>query len=401
MGISRGRVRAAQLLACLALSLSSLIPERVAAEGVRIYKVVCLRSEEGCPCLASPGGSEVRGRLFHAVAVTSSSEDSNGYRRIEVEGRGCFYPSDRLIPMKSPGVLSSPRQRLVHRLLPLHEFFENGDADARKLQSGRIRYESIGYFWPTYYHLALEELYPGRQTNIIDPRGRVIGRASDEFLRQVTWEGSGFMNDGRHLRYGGREGRYEFYESDIWGYGAGFGYTIYPYRTIAVNFPGLCRRLAKWIKGCSKEEAIGVVVRMEGVESKRVGMEGGEIHDGLFCATDTGAPYFIREDRIDIFVGMHGGGNPYLPPERRGNRLIEGGILNILPSEWRLWNDVNDRVWCDVNRIPVDPFHPRRGECAHDYHSVAANKALRLSVLFDENDRPVRCKKRLPFKGGQ
>jgi len=358
-----------------------------------IYKTVCLNSRNGCRCPVTPG-SEKTIPIYHAEAVygvepTASSTD------VEIQtGRGrCHYPRSKLIEMERPERLRSTIQSRSHTFLSIPELVDG--MDEKKLSG--YRHVPIGFFWPTFYHMALEEFHPGPAVKIIDRSGKRLGSASGEFLKQVTWEGSGITLDGKNIRYDGRPGRYRFYDSGVWGYGAGYGYTIYPYRTIAVNFPGLCRRLSGVLPGCSKEKIIGILLYIKEVDEKRIKMENG-IHDGYFCATDTGAPYYIREDRIDMFVGVHGGGNPYLPEERRGNLLIKGGIRNIIPSDWRIWRGISDRVWCEADKIPKDPFHPQPGECTHDYHVVAADSALSISAVMDGNNRPVRCKKRLTVR---
>jgi len=151
--------------------------------------------------------------------------------------------------------------------------------------------------------------------------------------------------------------------------------------------------LRKHIKRCNVRRAIGLVVRIPEIAKRRIRMPGGVPHDGFFCVTDTGSPYYIRADRIDIFVGAHGGGNPYLPPARRGNFLLNGGIASLVPSDWRLWKSENKRVWCPRSRLPGDPRNPAPGDCTHAYHAVAAHKALTLIALFHKDGRPVRCRR--------
>ena len=91
-----------------------------------------------------------------------------------------------------------------------------------------------------YHHLALEDFHPGPKVRVLTPRGRVLGRASRNFLKKVRWQGSGIASSGLRLHYSGARGRLRFtsYSKRIWGHGTGYGYRVHPYRTIAVNFRG-------------------------------------------------------------------------------------------------------------------------------------------------------------------
>ena len=82
----------------------------------------------------------------------------------------------------------------------------------------------------------------------------------------------------------------------------------------------------------------------------------------------------------------HGGGNPYLPEKRQRNHLIDGGIANLVPSDWKIWTTDTKRVWCDVEAA-------MRGDCTHDYRNTAKEKALTLKAVFTKDGRPVRCRK--------
>ncbi len=192
----------------------------------------------------------------------------------------------------------------------------------------------------------------------------------------------------------------------MWGWGAGRGYKVFPYRTIAMHLPALCKALGldkKNRNSCKHKQAIGTLIYIRTIAEKNIPILGSkqtilknktqtQIHDGYFCANDTGSPYYIRPDRIDIFVGTHRGGNPYLPPDRQHNALIAGGIKNIVPSDWRLWQKKNQRIWCPQNKIPKDPKYPKPSDCTHDYHVVAAHKRLELYAFIDNDGKPIKCK---------
>ena len=42
-----------------------------------IYKVLCLRQRQGCPCYQSPAKKKIRSRLFHAEAALATGKASN------------------------------------------------------------------------------------------------------------------------------------------------------------------------------------------------------------------------------------------------------------------------------------------------------------------------------------
>lgn len=343
-------------------------------------KVVCLNSEQGCPCKTDNGEF----RIFHAEAARVTGPSVGGLLEIVVRGKSCRYPASALVVMPYAPVLTSPWQKADHSPMAVDRLTGISRTDLD--QAERF---SLGRFWPTFYHLALEEFYPGQDVPILSADGRVLGRASDQFLQQVTWEGSGISRTGLRLAYAG-PGRYSTYKSDVWGYGAGGRTQILPYRTIAVNFPGLCKRLSPKAP-CTAQTIPGIMLFVPELAKKKIRMQDGSFHDGYLCATDTGSPYYIREDRIDMFVGSHGGGNPFLPMERQLNDYIRGGLEAILPSDFRVWTGVNERVWCSPELIPKDPFHPAAGECKIDYHVVAAHKSLEMFALIGKDGKPLRC----------
>lgn len=357
-----------------------------------LYKVICVGQVAGCSCLERPGGKEEL-RLFHYESVVGTGATKDGLQLIKHKQRECWYPAGQLERSEYAKVLTSPLQKKDHAPLPLARLVPGLSAGDALDQVKAMPTKDLGHFWATFYHLALEDFHPGPAVPVRSPAGKVLGHASKDFLEQVRWEGSGISKSGLRLHWAGRSLRFNLYPAGLWGHGAGYGYKVFPYRTIAVNFPGLCRRLKGPGVRCYKKDVIGVLVRIREVAERRIKMEDGSRHDGYFCATDTGSPNYIKEDRIDIFVGVHGGGNPYLPPGRRGNLLIDGGIRNLVPSDWRLWKSKKQRVWCPMNKIPAVPGRPGPGDCAHDYHTVAADKALRLEAVLRPDGRPLRCRK--------
>jgi hypothetical protein len=358
--------------------LSALLPSDIGASP-DIRKVTCLNSIQGCPCVRADDVFTV----FHAESALVLGPGKPGYVSINVRKTRCEYPEALLVRMPPATVLHSRFQNVSHAPLSLDKM-----TDVEKLK--RARRIAMGNFYPTFYHLALEDLYPGNPVRILTASGNSIGFASDEFLKQVSWEGSGITRDGRGLSYAG-PGRYsEYNASKAWAYGSGGRVQVLPYRSIAVNFPGICRALGQHWKGCTPGAVPGLMVYIPAIAQKEMKIEG-IVHDGYFCAADTGAPYYIRYNRIDMFVGTHGGGNPFLPEERQGNEFLRNGLQALLPSDWRLWTSVDSRVFCDLQTLPRDIFNPSPGSCTHDYHVVARDKALAIEALLDERGEPVRC----------
>ena len=356
-----------------------------------MFRVECVGRPQGCACQSAAVGASAASNtiVYHAEAAEGLREQG-ALREIRLApDRTCWYAKAALRPMPYAKVPLSPLRDLDHTLIPLKKLAPGFGAAQTE---ARFR-KDLGPYWATYYHLAVEDYHPGPAVPILDRAGRKLGTASEDFLKQVTWQGSGIASNGLRLHYTGTNMRFNTYPKDMWGHGAGYGYQVFPYRTIALHFAALCQRLLPG-KACSKKDVIGVLVQIREVAERRIPMPGGAIHDGYFCATDTGSPNYIKSDRIDIFVGTHGGGNPYLPPARRPNALITGGIQNLVPSDWRLWRSPDDRVWCDVNRLPSNPAKPGANDCVTDYHVVAKQKALHLEAVLDDDGSPLRCAKR-------
>ncbi len=372
----------------------------------RIFSVVCYNRIEGCPCFRPDESGQKRAkgepllRLPHALAVYNPvPAGSHLYRITRPEG-SCLFPARRLRPRPYTPRLRASVQNRSHALLPLERMVRPGQPEDAWPKEGKSLRKwldslpaiSLGRFWPTYYHMAMEEFHPGKPVRILSRTGESLGEASLPFLRQVTWEGSGLFRDGRHIRHADVVGRYEFFQDASWSWGVDRLYQLYPYRSVAVNFPGLCEKLGEAIPHCTREAAIGLLLRIPRIANAKVSMEGGAVHDGYFCAVDTGSPHYIRADRMDLFVGVRGGGNPYLPPARRPNRLIEAGFPPLVPWDWKLWKGERKRVWCDRKRLPRDPHHPAPGECTLDYHTTALEKSLEVEAVLGPDNSPVKCR---------
>lgn len=375
-----------------------------APPGGRVAKSVCLMQPEGCPCYSTADGRQVVTRIYHNEALIEAGTPEGPYTPVarysghplQEDDSICYFPTTSLRwqPPAVDRILTI--QKKNHSPLPLHVLFHGLKAEDAKEQISSYRRQRLGRFWFTYYHLALEEHHPGPRVAVRSPSNQVIGHASRAFLTQVRWQGSGIAADGKKYHYSGIQGRYHLYDED-WGMGAGRGYEVYPYRTIAVNFKGFCRRLypndAKRYHSCRRGGLLGIAVFMPEVAARKAKMEDGSVHDGWFCVTDTGAPTHIKDDRIDIFVGAHGGGNPYLPASRQWNYLYAAGLRNSVPWDWRLWKTERQRVWCDLSRLPKpgETPDPKR-HCLHDYHATTPQKAVTMEVAFTPSGDLLRCR---------
>ncbi len=373
----------------LILSILFISPfqSRFSETSLPIYaKVLCLNSPEGCECILS---GQIRvAKIFHGQAVVLEDTDPSAEQwKVRSSNGSCLYPKKNLKALGYQHGFRPMESKKDHSPRPLHMLLAS--EDLQRIENAESR--SLGEFYPTYYHLALEEAFPGTEVSAFSPGGKEIGRASSPFLEQVRWEGSGIAKDGKKYHFAG-EGRYELYDLE-WGWGAGYGYQVFPYRTLAVGFKDLCEKLGSKISGCNKSKVIGALAFLRRIRDKKIRMQDGKTHDGFFCLNDTGSPLYIRDDRMDIFVGVHGGGSPYQPPELSRNLFIDAGILPLVPSDWKLYSSEKERFWCPKDKLPRNPHSPQEGECKLDYHAVAPSKGMELQVFFRNDGSLIRCKK--------
>ncbi|EQA34758.1 hypothetical protein LEP1GSC047_1223 [Leptospira inadai serovar Lyme str. 10] len=363
------------------ISISSLF----AQPSTQYAKVLCLRSSSGCEC-TNPITQSLT-RLFHGEAViVDSSLTREEYASVRNADKQCLFPRNNLKFLTYKSGFQPMETKKDHSPKSL-EFLLSG-ADLKEIAN--LSPMNLGRYYPTYYHLALEEAYPGTIVSVISPSGKEIGKASASFLEQVRWEGSGIATDGTKYHFAG-DGRYETYDLE-WGWGAGHGFQVFPYRTLAVSFKDLCAKIGNRIPNCNKSKVIGSLALIPKIREKRIRMSNGKFHDGFFCINDTGSPAYIRGDRMDIFVGTHGGGSPYQPKELSRNIFLDAGIQPLVPWDWRFYTSEKEREWCTEDRLPEDPFSPKSGECVSDYHANAPEKGMELHVFFRKDGSLVRCK---------
>ena len=150
------------------------------------------------------------------------------------------------------------------------------------------RQKKVGRALLTFYWIVDENSskYDGkRETEMRDARGRVIAMTHPAFRRDVAMEGTGWLRDGRTVRFHKRvkgEHRFQIIKSR---YGiTSSGCPADPYKTVAVD--------PRFVKLGSK-----IYVP----ELKGTILPDGSKHDGIFVAQDRGA---FRGAHIDVFVGL-------------------------------------------------------------------------------------------------
>lgn len=146
----------------------------------------------------------------------------------------------------------------------------------------------VGRAMLTFYWIVDESSsrYDGkRDSKLRDAKGKVIAVTHRKFRRDLVMEGTGWLRDGRTIRFDrtvGGEHRFRIIKSR---YGiTARGCPADPYRTVAVD--------PKFVKLGSK-----IYVP----ELKGTILPDGTKHDGIFVANDRGA---FRGAHIDVFVGV-------------------------------------------------------------------------------------------------
>lgn len=237
---------------------------------------------------------------------------------------------------------------------------------------------AVGKFFPTFYQIAREVLYPGdgseeNLTTLRDNDGKRIAKVSRAFRKALLRQGTGQLRDGRVLNVGkklksGR--RFIVLPKESYGLGTS-NFHLYPYRSVAVDFDFLCGRLKddeicapgnvdvrdRSVSRANRKGLAGMLLYLP--RFKGVQLEDGSIHDGYVCAVDVGGG--IKLDRIDLFVGGEAAGNPYYPPCRSSNSLIRSGIESLIPSDWHTFERDEEGVWKRSVAAEYRQFAPEKG----------------------------------------
>ena len=174
-------------------------------------------------------------------------------------------------------------------------------ADAN-LPSEKKEREKVGRAVLTFYWIVDEtsSRYDGkRETELRDWRGRVIAETHARFRKDLVMEGTGWLRDGRTVRFDRTvdgEHRFRIIKSR---YGiTATGCPTEPYRTVAVD--------PRFVKLGSKI----YIPKLKGTV-----LPDGSKHDGIFVANDRG---HFRGAHVDVFVGIGPGGTR--PFNRHGHR---------------------------------------------------------------------------------
>jgi hypothetical protein len=317
------------------------------------------------------GRVEVR-RLFFKAPLYRVSDRVTDDGLVEVrDGEGtCFVGQEAVAALHTRPfsclAASAPQ--------PLVAMSRLAKAEPPSLEHGR----PLGKFYPTFYQIAREVLYPGdgkaeNLTTLLDNSGKHIAKVSRAFRKALLRQGTGQLTDGRVLNVGkklksGR--RFIVLPKESYGLGTS-NYHLYPYRSVAVDFDFLCERLQdqslctpgnvevrdRSISRANRKGLGGVllyVARLKGIK-----LEDGSIHDGYVCAVDVGGG--IKLDRMDIFVGGEAAGNPYYPPCRSSNSILRGGIESLIPSDWHTFEQDEKGVWTRSIQAEYRKLAPQKG----------------------------------------
>lgn len=328
------------------------------------YKVLCPNSPEGCGCYAEPGGQgEPLAKPSHYLpvgAISGTDEVTNGQNewiRVKVGEVECYMPRKQLRPMTYESeVCPDPNAALKLPWYSPSQFLRTGDVQSRKIPLGKI--------FPTFYNIADESFHVGPKTETlyeVDTE-RELAVVSKSFRDSLDLEGTGRLNSGVILNVGERvEGvwRYVVLPKGSFGLGIHNQY-LYPMQAAAVDFDYLCEKAN--LPGCTTDSAknrklhAGALLYIKQLDGLK--LPNGATHNGFICAQDIGGA--IKQDRIDLFVGPLGGGNPYEPACRRMNPYNTAGIESIAPYDWKNWkeNGVDPKTG-NMTYARVDPYEYR------------------------------------------
>jgi hypothetical protein len=345
------------------------------------YKINCTNSPDGCACTTSPESTEPAAKVFHAQPVEGSVNrdatlDKPAPVELKVDGKKCFYPSQKLRPIYwDSDLCPNPDAAAGIPFRPMSELLTSGNSENQKI--------ALGSLFPTFYNIADESFHPGPKVVPLYEAvsGKLIARVSKSFHEDLDMEGTGRLVDGRVLNvanYVNGIWDYKILPSDAFGIGI-LGHNLHPYRSVAVDFAHLCKQGG--FSFCDqpiseiKKRLIGTLLYMPRLRGIPLG--NGKVHDGYVCAQDVGGA--IEFDRVDLFVGPIGGGNPYLKDCRQGNPLIDAGIQGLNPTDWRTY-EANG--FDDAGK----PKFKRTKE--FEYRIFGAKKALETYIVKDAFCKP-------------
>ena len=343
------------------------------------YKIECRGSDTGCPCYASDSpSSKVLDNVFHLQPLQSATgkdesvkKDESGntpvtYAKIKTaKGKTCFYDTQRLRPIYWANTKCPDEEAFAKLPFPAIEtVLEKGSKNGTRANRYKV--------YPTFYYVADEAFYGTEKTEKLyeAKTGRVLATVNKDYRVDLDIQGTGRLNDGRVINvWAYKRGIWDYVVLPEGSYGLGIhNHYLYPFRTVAIDFTYLCKKAG--LPNCSgyketdKKRFIGALLYISQLDGAK--LPNGKTHDGYVCAHDVGGA--IKSDRIDLFVGNMGGGNPYLPECRSNNAFMEHGIESLVPYDWKLF-DENGRV--------------RK----YEYRTTAQHKALDVQVI-----KGAKCK---------
>ncbi|MDB2447331.1 3D domain-containing protein [bacterium] len=345
------------------------------------YKIECRGSDTGCACFKDSSSSSAEvDRLYHLEPLNGISGKDESVKKADEgkpakpvtyaqvksrNGKTCFYDTQKLRPIYWANT-NCPDESTFSKLpfASLETIIKTGSKNNTKAKSFKV--------YPTFYYVADEAFYGTRKTErLYQARtGKRLATVNKEYRVDLDIQGTGKLNDGRVLnvwKYTNRIWDYVVLPKGSYGLGIHDHY-LFPFRTVAIDFTYLCQQAG--LKNCSgnratdKKRFIGSLLYISQLDG--TALPNGKTHDGYVCAHDVGGA--IKSDRIDLFVGNMGGGNPYLPECRSRNAYMDNGIESLVPYDWKLF-DKNGRVR------------------QHEYRTTAAHKGLDVQVV-----KGTKCK---------
>jgi len=399
------RARVAPFLLALLLPVAALAgePENpadglVLVEDWRNYVRITHYDPAGIPCYDSRDRKSRKvARYLYFKEPLYLVSSKKGWARVRVDDLKCWVRSKRIDPVHSRPVHCPAKER-EQPLFPL-EFLADIKSAAQAVPL------SVGPLYPTFYQIAREVLYPPLDEDeklvaVRDVDGKVIARVSKSFRRALLIQGTAALKDGTIINVGRTiKGEKRFVVLSEGSYGLGVsGFSIYPYRSVAVDFDLLCDRLSaqgagggctpgnalprgsrnRKVTRANKKKLVGTLFKVPAFEGAEI--SAGELHDGFVCAVDVGGG--IKIDRMDVVVGTDGGGNPYYPSCRKDNPLTRHGVESLIPCDWRHFVENDKGVW--------------KRQVATEYRQVSRHKGLEVLVFPG-----VKCRKQTDALAGQ
>ncbi len=347
------------------------------------YKSQCAEGPAGCACHASPlPNSEAVARIRHATPVKAQDPSEppvglTGFAELSLaNGARCFYPARNLRPIFWDNLLCpNPEAEGSVPFPSLSDLLTEGSRPGQKRE--------LGSFFPTFYNIAEESFHEGAPSESLIEAGsnKLIARVTAGYRKELDIQGTGRLRDGRVLNVATRvNGQWNYRVLDAGEYGHGIlGHRIHPMRSVAVDFGYLCK--AAGFGFCEdsiesiRKKLVGSLLYIPRLEGVR--LASGAVHDGYVCAQDIGGA--IREDRIDLFVGPSGAGNPYLPDCRTRNAFIDQGIESVNPTDWPT---------VEATGVDAEGRTTYKRKYPYEYRTASPQKGLNLFLVPGARCKP-------------